>query len=308
MTHGASSTLAQTIRTAVFNNPPGLAMDSKGDIYVTDRGIRKITPDGNVSTFAGLDSPYEGPKNENLRKGGDWSPHYIAVDKAGNLYATEWDGTKVYKVTSAGVVSILTNEAKKTRGIAVDRDGTIYFADLGMIRKMTSAGVVETLAPFSSWGGIAVDSANNVYATDGYTIRKITPAGVVTTIAGAADKRGYVDGPGSAARFYDARDIAADNADNLYVSDQRTIRKITPDGVVSTVAGKPTLGPFSGGFHTPSGLAVDKAGNVYVTDAGAALIRKVTAAGVVSTLAGKAGITDEEQDRAIEEEKKRGGQ
>jgi hypothetical protein len=277
-----------------------------------------------VSYFAGVDSPYEGPKDQRWTKGWDWSPHYIAVDNADNLYVTEWDGTKIYKVTSAGVVSILTNQAKKTRGIAVDREGTIYFSDDGFVGKITSDGTVARLAGkypptkepvdgtgdaagFQSLEGLAVDNVGNVYVTDGYTIRKITPAGVVTTIAGAAGKRGYVDGPGSAARFYVPRDIAVDNANNLYVSDQRTIRKITPDGVVSTVAGKPTLGPFSGGFHTPSGLAVDKAGNVYVTDAGVAVIRKVTAAGVVSTMAGKPGITDEEQDRAVEEENKRLG-
>ena len=92
-------------------------------------------------------------------------------------------------------------------------------------------------------------------------------------------------------------EIAVDNKSNLYVSDGRTIRKVTPDGVVSTVAGKPELGPFNGGFGSCSGLAVDKAGNIYVADTNASLIRKVTPAGVISTLAGKLGFTDDDQKR-----------
>ena len=326
MTHGASSTLAQSVKTARFGKPEGLALDSKGNIYVADSvhgQIRKITPDGSVSTFAGVGSPNGGLKDEHWTKDWHWNPHYIAVDSADNLYVTQYDGTKIYKVTSAGVVSILTNEPKGTFGIAADRGGNIYFVDqLGshqMIRKITSDGVVATLAGdspegsvdgtgsaarFQSPRGVALDSANNVYVTDGYTIRKITPAGVVTTIAGASRMSRPVDGSGSAARFGDLSNIAVDGADNLYVTDQYTVRKVTREGVVSTVAGK-----YEGGYGSKdgikdaaqfmrlSGIAVDKAGNIYVADENAVVIRKITAAGLVSTLAGKVGITDEEQER-----------
>lgn len=224
---------------------------------------------------------------------------------------------RLRKITPTGVVSTFASDTRFSlaRGLAVDSGGNVYVADNGsrVIRKITSDGVgsifvgkpgaranvdgTGTAAEFSAPSGVAVDSADNLYVTDGYTIRKITPGGVVTTIAGTAGKSGYVDGSGSAARFYDPRDIAIDRANNLYVSDGRTIRKVTPDGVVSTVAGKPTLGPLDGGFARPSGVAVDKAGNIYVADADASIICKITAAGVVSTLAGKYHITDEDQER-----------
>jgi sugar lactone lactonase YvrE len=329
MTYGASSTLAQTVKTARFLRPEGLALDSKGNLYVVDSGhgqIRKITPDGSVSSLAGGAPDRGGPDGRNTDGTGNEArfenPHYIAIDGADNLYVTALYGDRIRKISPAGVVSTVTKETREVCGIAVDSAGNIYFAGLGMIRKITSDGVVETLAGklgsgeksvdgtgsaarFGSPGGVALDSANNVYVTDGYTIRKITPAGVVTTIAGMSSKHGYVDGTGSAARFYGPTYIAVDNANNLYVSDQGTIRKITPDGVVSTVAGKPGLTIFDGGFKRPSGLAVDKAGNIYVGDSDVQVIRKITAAGVASTLAGKLGISDEEQERAIQEDENR---
>lgn len=333
MTHGASSTLAQTVKTARFLGPSGLALDSKGNIYVVEGGkIRKITPDGSVSTLAGGGPDRGGPDGRETDGTGNEArfenPYYIAVDSTDNLYVTALFGDRIRKISPAGVVSTVTKgtEGKKFASIAVDSAGTIYFADHGFVGKITSDGTVARLAGkypptekpvdgtadaagFPSLGGLAVDNVGNVYVTDGYTIRKITPAGVVTTIAGtsAYSGRGHVDGPGSAARFYDPRDIAVDNANNLYVSDKRTIRKITPDGVVGTVAGKPEPGFMfrEGGFERPSGLAVDKAGNIYVADADAAVIRKITAAGVVSTLAGKYKINDEEQERAIQEDENR---
>src|SRR5438132_1125699 len=251
MTHGASSTLAESVKTARFLNPEGLAMDSKGNIYVADSGhgkIRKITPDGSVSTLAGGGPDRGGPDGSNTDGTGNEArfenPHYIAIDGAVNLYVTQLFGDRIRKISPAGVVSTVTKETRSVCGIAVDSAGNIYFAGDGFVGKITSDGTVARLAAgFAGLGGLAVDNGGNVFVTDSYTIRKITPAGVVTTIAGTSDYsgRGHVDGPGSAARFYDPRDIAVDNANNLYISDKTTIRKITPDGVVTTVAGKPGL-------------------------------------------------------------------
>jgi hypothetical protein len=146
---------------------------------------------------------------------------------------------------------------------------------------------------------VAVDSAGNVYVADNYndTIRKVTPDGMVTTLAGLAGSHGSADGTGSAAQFDGPESVAVDSAGNVYVADSYNdaIRKVTPDGVVTTLAGQPGSWGSADGtgsaaqFDLPSGVAVDSAGNLYVADLGNGTIRKVTAGGVVTTLADLAG-------------------
>ena len=147
--------------------------------------------------------------------------------------------------------------------------------------------------------GVAVDGSGNVYVADLYnhTIRKISPSGVVTTLAGLAGSNGSADGTGSGARFYYPRGVAVDGSGNVYVADyaNHTIRKVTSSGVVTTLAG--LAGSFGSAdgtgsearFYTPSGVAVDGSGNVFVGDYANHTIRKVTSSGVVTTLAGLVG-------------------
>jgi sugar lactone lactonase YvrE len=142
---------------------------------------------------------------------------------------------------------------------------------------------------------VAVDADDNVYVADttNHKIRKITPAGVVTTLAGAGTI-GSADGASGVAQFFGPNAVAVDSAGNVYVADTNNnrIRKVTPAGVVSTLAGS-TFG-FADGtgaaakFNEPFGVAVDGAGNVYVADSQNFRVRKVTPAGVVTTLAGAA--------------------
>ena len=204
-------------------------------------------------------------------------------------------------------------------GVAVDASGNVYVADTqdDTIRKITPAGVVTTLAgspgvqgssdgtgPGASFNrpeGVAVDAAGNIYVADfsNDTIRKITPAGVVTTLAGSPGAQGSADGAGPSARFNGPFGLAVDSSGNLYVGDMGndTIRKVTPVGAVSTLAGSPGLSGSSDGagsgasFNSPQGTAVDPAGNVYVADTFNQTIRMITPSGIVTTIAGSAGLS-----------------
>jgi hypothetical protein len=162
-----------------------------------------------------------------------------------------------------------------------------------------SADGTGAAAQFNQPSSVAVDGAGNVYVADSSndTIRKMSPAGVVTTLAGSPGQRGSADGTGSAARFNSPQGVAVDGAGNVYVadSDNQDIRKITPAGVVTTLAGSPGPQGSADGegaaaqFSYPRGVAVDSSGNVYVADANNDTIREITPAGVVATLAGTAG-------------------
>ncbi|MCO5951129.1 gliding motility-associated C-terminal domain-containing protein [Mucilaginibacter flavidus] len=302
---------------ANFNRPEGLTVDNNGNVYVADEAnslIKKITPGGIVTTFAGsgvasfADGTGTGAFFHN--------PADVVVDAAGNLYVADANNHRIRKITAAGVVTTIAGDGtvghadgtgtaatfRLPSGIAIDAAGNLYVADSGnsLIRKINALGVVTTLAGSGATGnangtgaaasfngpiGIAVDAAGNVFVADSYNnlIRKITTAGVVTTLAGSG-AQGDADGTGTAASFKDPIGMRIDADGNLYVADAQNnkIRKITPAGVVTTVAGKLTLGATDGDtgtatFNTPFGLGIDVDGNLYIGDTNNNLIRKIAA-------------------------------
>ena len=285
--------------TAQFDSPGGVAVDSAGTIYVADsynNSIRKITPAGEVTTLAGSGTAGFADGTGTDAQFSD--PEGVAVDSSGTVYVADTSNQRIRKITPAGEVTTLAGS-----GTADPLDGYI---DGGFADGTSSA------AQFNNPSGVAVDSAGTVYVADigNQRIRKITPAGVVTTLAGSGTA-GFADETGSAAQFSYPSDVAVDSAGTIYVADgnNQRIRKITPAGVVTTLAGSgvadPSMGDYIEGgfadgtgtvaqFYYPSGVAVDSTGTVYVADTYNQRIRKITPAGVVSTLAGSgtAGFAD----------------
>ncbi len=311
----------------------GVGVDVSGNVYVAganNNTIQKVGTNGEVTVFAGTLGQWGYVDGV----GADARfvvPSGVAVDAAGNLYVGDIFNNAIRKVTPAGAVTTLVggggqggttdgprNVARFSiiAGLALDPSGALIVSDQNAIRKVTPAGAVTTLAGsnetvgyadgpgnialFNLPFGIAVDSSTNLFVTDSgnNTIRKITPAGVVSTFAGSPGNSGSADGVGSAARFTSPQGAALDSAGNLYVADagNYTIRKISPSGVVTTLAGSPGAAGSADGsgsaaqFNSPRGVAVDGAGNVYVTDFVDHTIRKVTPDGLVTTLAGVAGV------------------
>ena len=298
---------------ARFASPYGAAVDANGNVYVADTSnhtIRKMTPVGTnwvVTTLAGL-AGVTGSADGTGSAARFNAPGDVTVDSGGNLYVAEYGNGTIRKVTPVGANWVVTTLAGRATGsvgsadgtgsaarfdypagVAVDSAGNVYVADdyNSTIRKVTSAGVVTTLATgFHYPWGVAVDTNGNVYVGDQLNdaIRKVTPAGEVTTLATG---------------FNDPSGVAVDSAGNVYVADSYndTVRKVTPAGVVTTLAGLAGNAGSADGtgsaarFDNPTGVAVDSAGNVYVADEGNSTIRKVTPVGAsweVTTLVGSA--------------------
>ena len=302
--------------TALFHLPNNIAVDSQGNIYVADTAndaIRKITPDGTVSTFAGLPRNH-GSIDGKGSKARFWAPFGVAVAANGIVYVADTANNTIRKIMPDGTVTTLAGDAGKPGsadgtgtsarfrnpwGVAVDNaDGDIFVADMSSdtIRRIAANGAVTTYAGqpglignadgfgndarFDNPNAVAVDNQGNLYVSDSAnnTVRKITHR-VVTTLAGLPGTAGYADGNGTAARFWNPQGLAVDASGNIYVADTRNnvIREITPQGVVSTVPDPSGNYAPSPALNNPGGVAVDSSGAVYVADTNNHCIRKLAA-------------------------------
>jgi len=243
-----------------------------GDLYVADavnRAIRMVTRNGMVTTLVASVGSGDGTNFTSFS-----FPGNVAVDPTGDVYVTDANNT-VQKVTPEGAVTLVAGKA----GEAGSADG------------------IGSEARFNAPAGLALDTSGNLYVADqaNLTIRRITPSGIVTTLAGQPGVVGSTDGFGPAAGFYAPADLALNpEGTALYVTDSgnHTIRKVTPEGLVTTLAGRAGEPGSTDGigaearFRWPDGLTVDRAGMIYVADSYNNTIRRVTPDGVVTTLAG----------------------
>jgi sugar lactone lactonase YvrE len=308
---------------AQFSLPQRITIDRTGNLYVSDaegvsivwanETIRKITPDAVVTTFCAVSTM--GSHDGVGTKARFFWPRGVAATQGGTLYVADTNNSTLRKIAPNGLVTTIAGKVQTPgyvdgsasdarfnypRGLALDKEGNLFVADQGnnVIRKMTPDGQVSTIANgynFSAPYGMAIDRHGNIYVSAGFnqTIDKVTPEGTVTILAGSPGQSGYQDGIGEDARFNIPAGLALDASGNIFVADlyNNSIRKVTPTGVVTTLAGSLRAGSNDGigsdaSFRNPSGVAVDRAGNVYVGDYANSTLRKVTPEGSVTTLAG----------------------
>jgi sugar lactone lactonase YvrE len=260
-------------------------------------------------------------------------PYRIAKDLSGNIYFSDMQNNRIRKIDASGIISTLAGngtagfsgdngpalsaELNSPSGIAVDATGTVYFTDYNnnRVRKISTGGIISTVAGTNVQGysgdgnsaglaelngprGIAIDAAGNLYIADSGNnrVRKISANGIIYTVAGNGNA-GF-SGDGGQAMFAELaypKGIAIDNAGNLFIADcnNQRIRKVTPAGIISTVAGNGNSGPPVNGilatnsnFDLPSDVATDNNGNIFIDDYFNGCIRKVDASGIITTIAG----------------------
>jgi sugar lactone lactonase YvrE len=321
---------------AQLNRPLGVAVDASGNLYIADTDnlrIRRVDATGRITTVAGTgERGYDGDDkpatSARLNR-----PPGVAVDASGNLYIADYFNNRIRRVDTTGQITTVagTGEAgydgddkpatsaqlNGPFGVAVDGSGTLYIADYvnSRIRRVDASGRITTVAGTGESGydgddkpatsaqlanpnGVAVDGSGTLYIADTYNnrIRRVDASGRITTVAGTV-VGGYDgdDKPATSARLNTPSGVAVDAAGNLFIADSynNRIRRVDASGQITTVAGT-VVGGYDGDdkpatsarLNTPSGVAVDASGNLFIADSYNHRIRRVDASGRITTVAG----------------------
>ena len=283
--------------TAQICGPTGIAADTVGNLFITDsqnNRIRQISPDGTITTVAGT-----GPTGIDLHRGcapsGDGGPatsatlclpSNVAVDQAGNLFVADtyypYDSWQVVrKISPSGITTVAGLKCEMA----------FFVTECSSLADGTTA----TKTFLGGALGLAVDSAGNLLIADrfGQRVRKVSSDGAIASVAGNSRKPFSGDGgPATSAQLASPEGVAVDGAGNVFIADYANARieRVTPDGIITTVAGNGTYGfsgdggPATSAQLAPFSVAVDGAGNLYFFDIPNRSIRKVSPDGIITTV------------------------
>ncbi len=262
-----------------LNMPTGVAVDGSGNIIIADQmngRIRKVNTSGMISTIGGSSTLGYSGDGGPATSAELYQPTGVSFDAAGNIYIADMVNNRIRKINTAGIIS--TNTGTGAPGFSGD-------------------GGPSIVAQIYNGYGVAADISGNIYIADlnNNRIRKVNTSGIISTLAGSG-VAGFGDGgPATAAVLSGPQDMAIDAAGNVFIADRdnNRIRKVNTSGIITTVAGNGLVG-FSGdggpatnaSFFNPAGVAVDGAGNLYITDCSNARLRKVNTSGIITTIAG----------------------
>ncbi|QDK81764.1 hypothetical protein EXU85_25395 [Spirosoma sp. KCTC 42546] len=317
---------------AALNSPSGVAVDGTGNLFIADRTnnrIRKVATNGTITTVAGTGTYGFSGDNVAAISADLANPTGVAVDGSGNLFIADAGNHRIRKVATNGTITTVAGNGTNSfggdngpatdaalanpTGVAVDGSGNLFIADAGnhRIRKVATNGTITTVAGNGTNGfsgdngsatdaaltnptGVAVDGMGTLFIADqtNHRIRKVTTGGTITTVAGTGTNGFDGDnGPATSAQLNTPSEVAIDGNGNLFIDDtfNHRIRKVTPDGTITTIAGTGSQG-FSGDnsaatsaqLNAPFGVAVDGTGNLFIADQANNRIRKVSAPASVS--------------------------
>jgi uncharacterized protein (TIGR03437 family) len=290
-----------------LNFPFGLAVDKSGTLYIADglnNRVRKVSG-GVITTVAGNGTAGFTGDNASATSAELNNPTGVAVDSSGNLYIADSGNNVVRKVANGTITTFAGNNSagagysgdgaaatgaqlNNPVGVAVDASGNVYIADAGnnVVRQVGGGNIITPAVGFTHPDGVAIDSSGNLYVADTVARRIVKfSGGVYTTVAGNGKPAfGGDDGPGAQASLNAPMGLAVDASGNVYIADTLNgrIRKLTPSGTITTIAGTGALyysgdgGPATqAAMYFPRGVAVDPSGNIYVADTANSVVRQL---------------------------------